>query len=89
MKSSKFKEVHSSEFGFNNNLTILRYFPKKGKALIFLTSRHNNKSVFNGEKKKTSNYTLLPQDEKGFGYNRLDGEKLFLQSDDTKVANSS
>ena len=65
--SSKFKEVRSSEFGFNNNLTILRYCLKKGKALIFLTSRHNNKSVFDGEKKRTSNYTLFPQNAKVFG----------------------
>ena len=32
MKSSKFKEVNSSEFVFNNNLKMVSYFPKKSKS---------------------------------------------------------
>ena len=52
MKPSKSREVHSSEFGFNNNLTMVSYCPKKGKAVILLSSMHSDKSVDGGEKKK-------------------------------------
>ena len=53
MKPSKSREVHSSEFGFNNNLTMVSYCPKKAKAVILLRSMHSDKSVDDGEKKKT------------------------------------
>ena len=33
MKPSKLREVHSSEFRFNNNLTMVSYSPKKQKRL--------------------------------------------------------
>ena len=59
MKPSKPREVHSSEFGFNNNLTIVSYCPKKAKAVILLSSMHSDKSVDNGEMKKTTNNFLL------------------------------
>ena len=49
---------------------------------------YNNKSVDDGEKKKNTNHTLIHQDERGCGYSGLNGEKLFLQRDDTEVADS-
>ena len=52
MKPSNSREVHSSEFGFNNNLTLVSYCPKKVKAVILLSSMHSDKSVDDGEKKK-------------------------------------
>ena len=77
------REVHGSEFEFSNNLTMVSYCSKKAKAVILLSSMHNNKSVDDGEKKKTRNYTLLQQDKKGCDYNGPNGEDLFLQKDDT------
>ena len=53
MKPSKSREVHCSRFGFNNNLTMVSYCPKKAKAVILLSSMHSDKSVDDGEKKKT------------------------------------
>ena len=53
MKPSKSREVHSSEFGFNNNLTMVSYCPQKAKAIILLSSMHSDKSVDDREKKKT------------------------------------
>ena len=41
------------EFGVNKNLTMVSYCPKKAKAVILLSSMHNDKSVDDGEKKKT------------------------------------
>ena len=47
---------------------------------------HSN--MDDGEK-KTTNYTLLQQDERGCGDSGPNGEKLFLQKNDTEVADSS
>ena len=53
IKPSKSREVYSSEFEFSNNLTMASYCPKKAKAGILFSSLHKNKSVDDGEKKKT------------------------------------
>ena len=52
MKPAKSRELNSSAFGFTNNLTMVSYCPKKSKAVILLSSMHNDKSVDDGEKKK-------------------------------------
>ena len=68
---------------------MVSYCPKKVKAVILLISMHNNKSVDDSEKKKSTNHTLLQQDERGCGYSKPDVEKLFLQKVGTEVADSS
>ena len=52
MKPSKFREVHSSEIGCRNYLTMVSYCPKKATGVILLSSMRNNKSMDRGEKKK-------------------------------------
>ena len=51
MKPSKSREVHSSEFGFGNKLTMVSYCPKKAKTVFLFSSMHNSKSMDDGEKK--------------------------------------
>ena len=65
MKPSKSREVHSSEFGFNNNLTMVSYCPKKAKAVILLSSMHSDKSVNDGEKKKPQIIFYYNQTKRG------------------------
>ncbi|KAK1155374.1 piggyBac transposable element-derived protein 4-like [Acipenser oxyrinchus oxyrinchus] len=45
MKASKSREVHSTEFGFKENTTMVSYLPKKGKAVILLSTMHHDMSV--------------------------------------------
>ncbi len=52
MKPSKFSEAYSSESGFNNNTVMVRYVPKKGKAVAFLNSIHDDKVGDDGVKRK-------------------------------------
>ncbi|KAJ8394926.1 hypothetical protein AAFF_G00040490 [Aldrovandia affinis] len=52
MKKSKSREVHSSEFGFNGNMTMVSYVTKKGKAVVLLSTMHDDKAVDDKSVKK-------------------------------------
>lgn len=52
MKASKSMEVHSTEFGFNGNLTMVSYVRKKGKAVVLLSMMHHDKVVEESSRKK-------------------------------------
>ncbi|MGH0115404.1 UNVERIFIED_CONTAM: hypothetical protein FKN15_000040 [Acipenser sinensis] len=45
MKTSKNREVHNTEFGLKENITMVSYVPKKGKTVILLSTLHQDKSV--------------------------------------------
>ncbi|XP_054834881.1 piggyBac transposable element-derived protein 4-like isoform X1 [Eublepharis macularius] len=42
---NKKRTVLSSVFGFQDNLTLVSYVPKKGKAMIVLSSMHNSAAI--------------------------------------------
>ena len=65
MQPSKTKERYSSEFGFKNNMTIMSYVPNKGKAVILLSTMHNDKSIHDGLKKKPEIISYYNQTEGG------------------------
>ncbi|KAJ8402986.1 hypothetical protein AAFF_G00359020 [Aldrovandia affinis] len=52
MKASRSWEVHSAEFGFNGSMTMVSYVPKKGKALVLLSTMHHDKMVDENSEKK-------------------------------------
>lgn len=52
MKPSKLREKHCSEFGFNGNMTMVSYVPKKGKAVVLLSTMHDDKAVDDSSVKK-------------------------------------
>ncbi|XP_027880247.1 piggyBac transposable element-derived protein 4-like [Xiphophorus couchianus] len=52
MKPSKSWELHSSEFGFYGNMTMVSYVQKKGKAVVLLSTMHDDKAVDNSSQKK-------------------------------------
>ncbi|KAE8289464.1 hypothetical protein D5F01_LYC11165 [Larimichthys crocea] len=52
MKPSKSREIHSSEFGFNGNMTIVSYVQKKGKPVVLLSTMHNDRAVDDSSQKK-------------------------------------
>ncbi|MGH0159491.1 UNVERIFIED_CONTAM: hypothetical protein FKN15_056291 [Acipenser sinensis] len=52
MKASKSREVRSTEFGFKENTTMVSYLPKKGKAVILLSTMYHDMSVDEESEKK-------------------------------------
>ncbi|XP_057685155.1 piggyBac transposable element-derived protein 4-like [Corythoichthys intestinalis] len=44
--------IHSSEFGFNGNMTMVSYVQKKGRAVVLLSTMHDDKAVDDTPKKK-------------------------------------
>lgn len=52
MKPSKSRLIHSSEFGFNGNMTMVSYVQKKGKAVVLLSTMHDDKAVDEDSQKK-------------------------------------
>lgn len=52
MKPSKSREIHSSEFGFNGNMTMVSYVQKKGKAVVLLSTMHDIKAGDDSQRKK-------------------------------------
>lgn len=46
-QASKSRELHSSEFGFHGNMTMVSYVQKKGKAVVLLSTMHDDKAVDN------------------------------------------
>ena len=45
MKASNNREVHSSLFGFNDQMTLMSYVPKPNKYVVTLSSMHHDASV--------------------------------------------
>jgi len=45
MQKSRRREVKSSLFGFNDQLTLVSYVPKKNKAVILLSSMHHDDTI--------------------------------------------
>lgn len=45
MKPSKLQELHSPEFGFHGNMTMVSYMQKKGRAVVVLSTMHDDKAV--------------------------------------------
>ena len=52
MKPSKSREKQSSEFGFSGNMTMVSYVPKKGKAVVLLSTMHDDRAVDDNSVKK-------------------------------------
>ncbi|KAK9513200.1 hypothetical protein VZT92_026754 [Zoarces viviparus] len=52
MKLSKSREKLSSEFGFSGNMTMVSYVPKKGKAVVLLSTMHDDRAVDDNSVKK-------------------------------------
>lgn len=46
------REVHSTRFGFHEQLTMCSYVSKKSKAVLILSSMHHDDSIGEGEQKK-------------------------------------
>ncbi|KAJ4936484.1 hypothetical protein JOQ06_003008 [Pogonophryne albipinna] len=45
MKPNKLREKYSSKFGFCGNMTMVSYVPKKGKAVVLLSTMHDDTAV--------------------------------------------
>ena len=48
------KQINSFMFGFNNELSIVSYVPKKNKAVLLLSTLHNNKEIEEDSQKPIS-----------------------------------
>uniref|UniRef100_A0A8C4PWG8 PiggyBac transposable element-derived protein domain-containing protein n=1 Tax=Eptatretus burgeri TaxID=7764 RepID=A0A8C4PWG8_EPTBU len=90
MKASKSREVYSTEFGFNSNLTMVSYIRKKGMAVVLLSTIHHDKVVDeNSRKKKTRSNHILQQDQRRCRHHGPDGWHLHLQAPNTEVAHGA
>ncbi|KAL7839369.1 hypothetical protein SRHO_G00260270 [Serrasalmus rhombeus] len=65
MKPSKSREVHSTEFGFNDSLTMVTYIRKKGKAVVLLCTMHHDKLVDENSRKKKTEVITFYNNTKG------------------------
>ena len=45
MKAAKSRRTKTSVFGFNDQLTMVSYVPKKNKAVILLSTMHHGISI--------------------------------------------
>ena len=63
MKFFKFKAIHSSNFGFQNNLTMVSYVSKKKIVILLSTMRHDKNVV--KEKTKKPKIMLCYNSTKG------------------------
>jgi hypothetical protein len=52
LQSNRQRSEQSSIFSFDRQLTLVRYVPKKGKAVILLSSMHHDKTINNEQKRK-------------------------------------
>ena len=52
MKPFKKREFYSVEFGFKQNFTMLSYVPRKGKAVVLLSTLHHDESLQEGSIRK-------------------------------------
>ena len=53
MKPSKSRERYSTKFGFKANTTMVSYVPKKGKAVIMMSTMHHDKAIDEVSSKKS------------------------------------
>ena len=51
-KNSNRREVYSSEFGFHDQLSLCSYVPKKGRAVVLLSTLHHRAEISEGRKRK-------------------------------------
>ena len=61
-QANRNRQTESSLFGFDGQLTIASYVPKKNRAVILLSTMHHDKSV--GKLRKTRVAPLLQPDER-------------------------
>ena len=60
IKAAKSRQKKTSVFGFNNQLTMVSYIPKKNKAVILLSTMHHGISIVKEDpKKKAGDYQVL------------------------------
>ena len=52
MKPSKQREVHSSKYAFNGNMTMVSYVPKQKKDVFLLSTMHHDKLQDKEKQKK-------------------------------------
>ncbi|XP_076814690.1 uncharacterized protein LOC143460899 [Clavelina lepadiformis] len=52
MKAAKSREAKTSLFGFNNQMTMVSYVPKKNKAVVLLSTMHHDISIDEEDPKK-------------------------------------
>ena len=52
MKANRKREEHSSLFGYHDQLTLVSYVPKPGKAVLVLSTLHHDSSINGPVKKK-------------------------------------
>uniref|UniRef100_UPI00358F8AC9 piggyBac transposable element-derived protein 4-like n=1 Tax=Myxine glutinosa TaxID=7769 RepID=UPI00358F8AC9 len=67
MKPCKKRQIYSAEFGFKDNITMVSYVPKKGKAVILLSTLHHDKSVMEESRKKKPEIMTYYNSTKGGG----------------------
>uniref|UniRef100_UPI00358EDC05 piggyBac transposable element-derived protein 4-like n=1 Tax=Myxine glutinosa TaxID=7769 RepID=UPI00358EDC05 len=65
MKPSKNRELFSAEFGFKQDITMVSYVPRKGKAVVLLSTMHHDKSVQEESKKKKPDIITYYNSTKG------------------------
>ena len=58
MKASKSREQYSTEFDFEGNTAMVSYVPKKGKAVIMLSTMHHKKAIDEGSSIKIRGNTV-------------------------------
>ena len=51
-QKSALREVHSTRFGFARDMTLVSYVPKKGKAVLLLSTLHNQPEISDREDRK-------------------------------------
>ena len=57
MKAAKSRQTKTSAFGFNYQLTMVGYVPKKNKAVIILSTMHHGISIVEEDPKKRPEIT--------------------------------
>lgn len=70
MQKSKSREEKSSVFGFNRQLTLVSYVPKKNKAVILLSSMHHDMKISEENDKKPD--IILHYNDTKSGVDNLD-----------------
>ncbi|XP_017471351.1 PREDICTED: uncharacterized protein LOC108362744 [Rhagoletis zephyria] len=56
MKQNKNRTIGSTTFGFKNNVTMCSYVPKKNKAVILLSTMHNDAEIADSGKPEIIEY---------------------------------
>ena len=60
MTTAKSRQTKTSVLGFNNEMTMVSYVPKKNKAVILLITMHHRISIVEEDpKKEVRNYQVL------------------------------